>query len=96
MSIRIVNIFIISGPPGVGKTRHAELYAQQRNMALVYYQCHAWTDADEFFFGVNVQAAVSGEGKVRQPGVLAIAAESSKANEILSAFGHYPYVTKKE
>lgn len=70
-------VFIISGPPGVGKTRHAELYAQQHNMALVYYQCHAWTDADELYFGVNVQAAVSGEGKVRQPGVLAVAAESS-------------------
>jgi MoxR-like ATPase len=71
-------IFIISGPPGVGKTRHAELYAQQHDMALVYYQCHAWTDADELYFGVNVQAAVAGEvGKVRQPGVLAIAAESS-------------------
>lgn len=73
-----MNIFIISGPPGVGKTRYAELYAQQHNMALVYYQCHAWTDADELYFGVNVQAAVAGEvGKVRQPGVLAIAAESS-------------------
>mgnify|MGYP002406228798 CR=1 FL=1 len=75
-------IFIISGPPGVGKTRHAELYAQQHNMALIYYQCHAWTDADELFFGINVQAAVSaavsGEvGKIRQPGVLAVAAESS-------------------
>lgn len=71
---------ILHGPPGVGKTSYAENWAKENNAALVFYQCHAWTDSDELFSGVDVQAAIAGQPeKVRQPGVLAIAAEKSQS-----------------
>jgi len=77
-------IFILHGPPGVGKTRRAEEYARVHGAALVFYQCHAWTDADELFAGVDVRAAVAGDvDNVRQPGVLAVAAEKSHSGLVV-------------
>ncbi|RMH26412.1 MAG: AAA family ATPase [Planctomycetota bacterium] len=83
---------ILFGPPGCGKTRRAEMAAlpehdptgQGRRAALVFYQCHAWSDADELFVGVDVAAAVAGDAKsVRQDGVLTRAARLSHEGRVV-------------
>ncbi len=72
------------GPPGCGKTRRAEMAANSLAAALVFYQCHAWTDADELFVGVDVAAAVAGDASaVRQEGVLACAARLSQSSKVV-------------
>lgn len=80
------------GPPGCGKTRKAELAAAPerdpsgRNRAgtVVYHLCHAWTDTDELFVGVDVAAAVAGDAEaVRQEGVLTRAATLSRSGRVV-------------
>lgn len=72
------------GPPGCGKTRRAEMAARDSGAALVYYQCHSWTDADELFVGVDVAAAVAGDASnVRQDGVLTRAARLSQRGPVV-------------
>ncbi len=67
---------LLTGAPGVGKSALAEALAGALGAELVVCQLHAWSDADELFVGVDVAAAVAGDaGAVRQPGVLARAAE---------------------
>jgi MoxR-like ATPase len=76
-----MNIEIIHGPPGCGKTRRAEMSGE--GMSQVYYLCHAWTDADELFVGVDVAAAVAGDAAaVRQDGVLTQAARLSQSGPV--------------
>ena len=75
---------ILFGPPGCGKTFAAEMRAKELAATLVEYQFHEWTDADELFVGVNVQAAVAGQSEnVWQPGVLAVAAEKSQKGQVV-------------
>ena len=69
---------LLEGPPGAGKSAFAQALAEGLGAELVVHQLHEWSDADELFAGVDVAAAVAGEADaVRQPGVLAVAAEAS-------------------
>jgi MoxR-like ATPase len=71
---------LVEGPPGAGKSALAEAVATALGVPLVVHQCHAWTDADELFVGVDVAAAVAGDAEnVREDGVLAVAARLSQA-----------------
>ena len=70
---------LVEGPPGAGKSALAEAVAVALGVPLVVYQCHAWTDADELFIGVDVAAAVAGDAEhVREDGVLARVARLSQ------------------
>lgn len=78
------NTYILFGPPGGGKTYAAERHAAETRAELVFYQCHDWTDADELFVGVNVQAAIAGDAEaVAQPGALLKAAEYSHRGAVV-------------
>lgn len=75
---------LIEGPPGTGKSAWAAAIASVINAVFVIYQCHAWTDADELFMGINVQAAVAGDSEaVRQEGVLARVARLSGTGKVV-------------
>jgi MoxR-like ATPase len=72
-------ILLITGAPGVGKTFLAESLAKALNANLVYGLLHSWSDDQELFSGIDVASAVAGDaGNVRQPGLLARAAELSQ------------------
>lgn len=69
---------ILFGPPGCGKTFAAQSRAEEIGAAYVEHLFHSWTDDQEMFVGINVQAAVAGESEnVRQEGVLLRAAKAS-------------------
>jgi MoxR-like ATPase len=71
--------FLLEGAPGCGKTALAEAVAKLTGAPLVFHQCHAWTDDQELFVGIDVASAVAGEADhVRQDGVLAHAAKLSQ------------------
>lgn len=75
---------LLEGPPGSGKTALAEAAAVATGARLVAYQAHAWSDADELFVGVDVAAAVAGDATaVRQPGVLALAAQAAEEGPVV-------------
>ena len=75
---------LLAGAPGVGKSALAEALAGALGAELVVSQLHAWTDADELFVGVDVAAAVAGDARaVRQPGVLARAAELAEEGTVV-------------
>lgn len=75
---------LLEGPPGSGKTALAEAAAAALGARLVAYQAHAWSDADELFVGVDVAAAVAGDASaVRQPGVLALAAQAAEQGPVV-------------
>lgn len=74
-----VQAALLEGPPGCGKTALASTYADTIGATLVYAMCHAWTDDQELFRGVDVAAAVAGDAaRVEQPGVLAKVARLSQ------------------
>lgn len=82
-SIKIQTHLLI-GPPGVGKTRTAHMAAEKAGAELVYHLLHNWSDADELFFGINVQAAVAGDAaNVKLEGVLARAARLSQSGPVV-------------
>jgi len=75
---------LCEGPPGCGKTAFGEELARRLDVPLVYALLHAWTDSDELFVGVDVAAAVAGDAaSVRQPGVLARAAQLSLEQQVV-------------
>ncbi len=79
-----VRALLLEGPPGVGKSSLAEAWAKAVGATLVAGQCHAWTDADELFVGVDVVSAVAGDASgVRRPGLLALAAEAAEAGPVV-------------
>lgn len=79
-----VRALLLEGPPGCGKTSFGDVIAEQLRATLVYCLCHSWTDDAELFVGVDVAAAVAGEADhVRQPGVLARAAELSHSGPVV-------------
>lgn len=79
-----VGALLVTGPPGVGKSALGDELARVLGAGVVMYQCHAWTDADELFAGVDVASAVAGDAAtVRQPGVLAVAAEASHDGRVV-------------
>lgn len=70
---------ILEGAPGCGKTALAQAVAASTGARLVYALLHSWSDDQELFSGVDVAAAVEGDAaRVRQPGILAVAAEASR------------------
>lgn len=70
---------LIEGVPGCGKTSFAAAVAEALHSALVYHMLHSWSDDQELCCGVDIAAAVGGDThNVRQPGVLAIACDSSQ------------------
>ena len=75
---------LVQGPPGTGKSAFASAIASVIQAQFVMYQCHSWTDADELFVGVDVQAAVAGNAEsVRQEGVLARVARLSAVGMVV-------------
>lgn len=75
---------LLEGKPGCGKTAFGEALAEGQSWSVVFHQLHDWSDADELFVGVDVTAAVAGDADaVRQPGVLARAAEMSYKGAVL-------------
>ena len=72
-------VLLVEGAPGTGKTSLAEVLSQAIEAAYVYALLHSWSDDQELFVGVNIPAAIAGDAEeVRQPGVLAVAAEASQ------------------
>lgn len=75
---------LLEGAPGTGKTLLGEKIAEAMGWPCIYGQLHAWSDADELFVGVDVAAAVAGDAAaVRQPGLLARAAEQSSTGPVV-------------
>jgi MoxR-like ATPase len=75
---------LLEGPPGCGKTAFGFFLSERLNARPLYYMLHEWSDVEELFSGVNVQAVVSGDiENVRQPGILALAAEYSLKEKVL-------------
>jgi len=73
-----VRALLLEGPPGAGKTALAEATARVLGGGYIYALLHSWSDDQELFVGVDVAAAVAGDADhVRQPGILAQAAELS-------------------
>ena len=71
---------LLEGPPGAGKTFLAEAYASVTGAEYVYSLLHTWSDDQELCCGVDVAAAVEGDSsRVRQDGVLAVAARASQS-----------------
>ena len=72
-------VMLVQGEPGAGKTAFAEAVAKSLGSPFIYHLLHSWSDDQELFCGVDVAAAVAGDAShVRQPGVLARAAELSQ------------------
>ena len=75
---------LLEGPSGCGKSALARAAATATGATLVMYQCHAWTDADELFVGVDVAAAVAGDSEaVRQDGALLRVAREAEQGEVV-------------
>lgn len=73
-----MRVALLQGPPGCGKTRLAEVVAQELGATFVSYLCHTDTSAEDLFVGVDVASAVAGEAhNVRQPGALLRAVRAS-------------------
>lgn len=70
---------LLEGPPGCGKTAMAAAVAEGLGAEQVYHLLHSWSDDQELCCGIDVAAAVEGDGaRVRQLGVLAVAAQQSR------------------
>ena len=79
-----MSALLLEGPPGAGKTAMAEAVAHVLEAPLVYGLLHSWSDDQELFSGVDVVAAVAGEADhVRQPGLLARAAELTREHDLV-------------
>lgn len=79
-----IQALLLEGPPGCGKSSLAEAYARSTGARLVYALLHSWSDDQELFVGVDVASAVAGDAaRVRQPGVLAVAAEASATGRVV-------------
>jgi MoxR-like ATPase len=78
VALRRGTTFIITGPPGTGKTAFSEAIAKAMGAPYLYYLNHAWTSDEDLFKGVDVAEAVAGRpDKVMSPGCLAQAAYAS-------------------
>lgn len=79
-----IQVVLLEGPPGCGKTAFTEYAASRLDAAYLYSLLHSWSDDQELFSGIDVAAAVEGDAaKVRQPGILAVAAEKSQHGKVL-------------
>jgi len=79
-----MKIKILLGPAGCGKTFAAQQRAQELGARYFEYLMHAWVSAEDLFYGVNVSAAVKGDGdNALQLGVLAQAAIASQTEAVV-------------
>lgn len=75
---------LLEGEPGAGKTALAQALAGVLGARHLYALLHSWSDDQELFAGIDVAAAVEGAAdRVRQPGILALAAESSHQGQVI-------------
>ena len=75
---------LLEGPPGCGKTWRTQEASRRLGATYVYALLHSWSDDQELYCGIDVAAAVAGDAsEVRQPGVLAVAAEASQRGPVV-------------
>lgn len=75
---------LLEGLPGCGKTAFTEHAASELGANYVYGLLHSWSDDQELFCGIDVAAAIEGDSlRVRQPGLLAVAAEKSLSGPVV-------------
>lgn len=75
---------LLEGPPGSGKTFFATQLSRELGCEFIYYLLHSWSDDQELFYGIDIASAIAGDVEsVRQPGVLALAAEMSRRGTVV-------------
>lgn len=83
-AVRAVRAVLLSGPPGSGKTALASAVAGAMGAREVFVQLHDWSSADDAYHGVNVAAAVAGNGdQAVVPGALLEAARASQQGPVV-------------
>lgn len=83
-----IEVVILEGPPGTGKTFFSEYCAQELGAQYIYYQCHHWTSDEDLYQGIHIGRVVTKQGvetasDVYQEGVLTRAAIDSRQGPVV-------------